>query len=349
MPGRATLAHLIHVLEACRKVASRALMIRVERALPLPCPVVAVGGATLGGSGKTPLAIACTRELALAGNRTALVGHAYRAAPVRPRFVQAGDGLDEVGDEALVAARALDGLSAAHVAVAPRRAAAMAFAARWAAVLVLDGVAQTRPARATLALLAVDAEDPWGAAGDLHALDRLRLGSMRQAPTATLVGACDAVVPMLEATPLGRVDPTLARRAVARFATLGRPVWPAHVLSRGAWVGGSLLTWGALRARRVGLITAVARPDRIVRSLEKCGVVPVVVLSARDHGPVGRRVGRLAKAITVARQVDVWVATPKCALHAAAGLPAGEPLALLDHTVVLAAELRAKLHALAAP
>src|SRR5579863_2192867 len=78
---------------------------------PLQVPsrtrVVTVGGATLGGSGKTPLAIACAAEFARAGVRVAFVGHAYRAIPRRAHVVQVDDVLAEVGDEALIAARAL--------------------------------------------------------------------------------------------------------------------------------------------------------------------------------------------------------------------------------------------------
>src|ERR1700735_4508030 len=69
--------------------------------------VVCVGGATLGGSGKTPLAIACARELAWRRMRGAFVGHPSRAWPSRALFVSPDDPLDRVGDEALVAAQAL--------------------------------------------------------------------------------------------------------------------------------------------------------------------------------------------------------------------------------------------------
>ena len=48
---------------------------------------VTVGGATLGGSGKTRIAIAIARALASRGERVVLVGHAYRARPVFARFV----------------------------------------------------------------------------------------------------------------------------------------------------------------------------------------------------------------------------------------------------------------------
>jgi tetraacyldisaccharide 4'-kinase len=125
--------------------------------------VIAVGGATLGGSGKTPLAIACAAELAAAGASVAFVGHAYRATPGRARVVSGADPVGEVGDEALLAARTL-GPAGVPVVVAPRRSDAVALAARISNVLVLDGVAQTTPDRASLALLAVDASEPWGRA-----------------------------------------------------------------------------------------------------------------------------------------------------------------------------------------
>jgi len=63
----------------------------------------------------------------------------------------------------------------------------------------------------------------------------------------------------------------------------------------------------------------------------------------RDHGPF-RGPARLATRLASAR-VDVWLATPKCALHAARGLP-GVPIAVLDHSVALHPELRNQLRAL---
>jgi tetraacyldisaccharide 4'-kinase len=322
--------------------------------------LLAVGGATLGGSGKTPLAIACARELALAGARATLVGHAYRGAPGAPRFVRPGDRIDEVGDEALVAARAFGDVPRAQVVVATRRGDAMAFAARSSDVLVLDGVGQTRPRRAALALLAVDAEDPWGRAGPRGVLAALRDGSWPQAPAATLVSACDAIVPMLDVVDgdsteegeagEGTKGTATVQKLEARFADLGaelgRPVWPALVRSRGAWVGQSLLTWEALRARRVGLITALARPHRVVRLLARRGVTPVAVVSTRDHGPLGLMARLRTIAITRAGEVDLWVATRKCALHAADAVPQNAALAVLDHAVTLGPDLRLRLRGL---
>lgn len=310
-------------------------------AVPPGVRVVAVGGATLGGSGKTPLAVACVEELANAGARVALVGHAYRAAPGRARVVRAGDAVEEVGDEALVAARALDAVGArACVVVAPSRRAAVELASRRADVLVLDGVLQIAPARASLSLLAVDAEDPWCGAPRLPPAGYLR------APVAALLAASDRTV-------------TVGDGAQA----------DARVVSRGAWasepgarvdpsVGGAALhTWDALARARVGLLCALARPERVVRALARHGVVPREVVRARDHGPFDAR--ELVRARAARARVDLWLATPKCALHlggrlgAALGAPPeaplGAPLAILDGRVDLSRPLRAALRGVLAP
>ena len=286
-----------------------------------------------------------------------LVGHAYRADPGRPRFVSPTDRLCEVGDEALLAARVLEPLGA-RVVVAPSRAAAMAFAAQAADVLVLDGIAQLAPMPATLALLAVDAMDPWGGVPALPPRGMLR------APVATLVAACDAVVPMVDGGDAGAVtsrgylggrrrrgprprrpDEHGRRGRFEAIEAVGRHMWPAWVPSRGAWVdGGALMTWKAMRCARVGLLVALGRPDRVVRWLSRRGVEPRAIVRGRDHGPF-RGPARLATRLASARGIDVWLATPKCALHASRGLP-GLPIAVLGHSVALHPELRNHLRAL---
>jgi tetraacyldisaccharide 4'-kinase len=256
------------------EVSARALVRLL--ALPDAVRVVAVGGATLGGSGKTPLAIACARELARQGARVAFVGHAYRAHPGRARFVSPDDALDEVGDEALVAARALEA-HGVRVVVARSRAVAVELAARGVDVLVLDGVLQTAPRRASLSLLAVDAEEPWGRAEAVPPRGDLR------APVAALVAAADLVV------------------------RVGEDSADARVTSDGARLGDTLLSWEALRPLRLGLACALGRPRRLLRSLARHGITPVATALGADHAPLA--------AGALQHPVDLWLATAKCALH----------------------------------
>jgi tetraacyldisaccharide 4'-kinase len=263
------------------EVASRAV-VRPAR-VPGHVRVVTVGGATLGGSGKTPLAIACARELARQGARVVLVGHAYRASPGRARVVSGLDSVREVGDEALVAACALEP-HGVDVVVAPSRGAAVELGARVADVLVLDGTLQLSPRRATLALLAVDAEEPWGRAAAVPPRGDLR------APVAALLAAADVLVRVGDDSP------------------------DVSVRSAGAFLDGALLPWETLRPLRVGLASALARPRRLLRFLARRGVVPCATALGGDHAPIPAR--------ALHGRVDLWLTTAKCALHvASAGAP----------------------------
>lgn len=141
--------------------------------LPADLAVVGVGGPTLGGSGKTPLAIALATELSARGLRVVFVGHGYRSRPPHAAMrVTPSSTVDAVGDEALIAAQALGG--SAPVVVGPSRAAALSLAAELGDVAVVDGLLQTTPVRLAYSVLALDPRRPWGSGrvvpfGDLRA------------------------------------------------------------------------------------------------------------------------------------------------------------------------------------
>lgn len=155
-------------------------------ALPAGLAVVGVGGATLGGSGRTPVAIALAAELARRGCRVAFVAHGYRARlPAASLRVAPGADVRAVGDEALLAARALEGL--APVVVGRSRASALALAAEVAEVAVVDGLLQSSPVRVAYSLLALDRARPWGSGRVLP------FGDLR-APPSCLSGYADEAV-----------------------------------------------------------------------------------------------------------------------------------------------------------
>jgi len=204
-----------------------------------------------------------------------------------------------VGDEAIVCARVLSGV--VDVVVGPTRQAAVDLAhARGAEVIVLDGPlrAGERAAPGVLALLALDAIDPWGSGRVPPA------GDLRAAPEA-LLALADRVV---------HVDPA-------------PPSVPRDL--------------GA----RVGLFTALARPARLVRALERSGVALAEVISAPDHGPVDARLRERLRTTAV----SAWLATEKCALHLR-DVPLAAPLEVLSGALVLAPEIvRALLELRARP
>ncbi len=263
----------------------------VARPLRVPAGVrvIGAGGAVLGGAGKTPVAIAIARAIAARGEPVALIGHAYRAHPGRPRVVSPDDAVDVVGDDALAAARLLDGTGAA-VIVAPHRQGALDHAAALGRrVVIADGLLQASPRRVAAAVLVLDATAPWGSgacppAGDLRA------------PPAALIAAADLVAALLpEGAAPSPALPAAALLLPSRIAGVVTPEGPAPL--------------GSLAGRRLGLILAIARPRRIQDALARAGLVPAVTALLADHAvPPARLLARAAQA-----PVDAWLTTLRCA------------------------------------
>ena len=297
--------------------------------VPSHAQVVTVGGATLGGSWKTPLAVACTRRWAEGGVDVALVGHGYRARPGCARRVEPGDAVGIVGDEALACARQVADLPSARVVVGPTRQKSFDLAVAHADRVVIDGALQLGPRRAWLALLAVDATAPWGAGacpprGDLRA------------PIAALIAACDRVV----AVGNGDLDESLLG--------LPKPLHRARTSLVRARCGEQVLGMGDLRSLRVGLWTSLARPSRLVDALAQVGVLPAVTLAGSDHAGPSLRQREQARTVGRAAGVDVWLCTTKCQVHVAVGNCeraelGGRPLFALELETRLDAALAAEL------
>ena len=269
--------------------------------------LITVGGATLGGDGKTRLALACAAHLAERGVRVALVGHGHRATPGDARVVAPTDPVELVGDEALVLARRLADLGIGErvpVIVAPRRTvAAVELAFRHADVVVLDGTLQVAPVRATLALLAQSADAPWGAAGLCPPRGDLR------ASRARLLAAADLQVELADAEPEVRVagEPRLS------LATFAEPRAPSPVFA-------SVCS------------PPLARPERIVRRLARARYRAAG--QGRGRRPRRRGLGSpphggpAHPGWPARTALDMWLATDKCS----AGLtfpPGGAVLAEL--------------------
>ncbi|MBV1915953.1 MAG: tetraacyldisaccharide 4'-kinase [Pseudomonadales bacterium] len=71
-----------------------------------PVPVIVVGNISVGGSGKTPLAIALVEALTNAGYRPGIVSRGYGAQTKEfPRSIHIDDDPSDVGDEPLLLAR----------------------------------------------------------------------------------------------------------------------------------------------------------------------------------------------------------------------------------------------------
>jgi len=98
----------------------------------------------------------------------------------------------------------------------------------------------------------------------------------------------------------------------------------------GAWAhDGRHVSLGQLRGLRLGLLLAVARPERIRSALAARGIAVDAVLLRGDHAGLSPPRGY---------RVDAWLATAKCATKVAQ-IPGAAPVWTLDHRAVLPAEL----------
>jgi len=228
------------------------------------------------------------RAIAERGVDVAFVAHGHRARIDHARHVSIDDDPRIVGDESLVAARALHDL--APVVVGRSLSTAIAFAGRSAGTLVVDRLLQTRPRALACSVLAVDAEQPWGSGRTFPFGDLL-------APREELLAIADFVVP------IGEAD---ARHEVAI----------EHAVDR------------------VGIVTSVARPDRIVRTLLDRGVEPIVHVERSDHAPTStaeiQRISRLA----ARHGIDAWLVDEKSSVWLIGDL--GAPVRSIAHRLVLA-------------
>jgi tetraacyldisaccharide-1-P 4'-kinase len=154
---------------------------------------------------------------------------------------------------------------------------------------VVDSLLQTAPERLALSLLVADGNQPWGSGacpprGDLRARrDRL----LRAADVLLFSGSGFELEQL--AIPARRWS--FERRL--REAT--RP-------------GDAPLTIEQLCQRRLGLLTTVARPERLLTQLEEAGITIHEHRRGPDHGTVPGR-GRSARK----PDVEAWLTTAKCA------------------------------------
>jgi tetraacyldisaccharide 4'-kinase len=266
----------------------------------LGCRVVSVGNLGVGGSGKTPTAALLARELKKRGHRVVIASRGY-GREARTPVVVVSDGrhvlarVEEAGDEPLLLAAHAPGVP---VLVGARRALVgqRAISSFGAEVLLLDDGFQHHPLERDLDVLVLDGHFGFGNASVLpRGPLREPLSSLARAGAG---GIIDGPVCDEDERRLDRHAPA-ARRFEARRVPRG-----LRVLD-----GGPLEDPGSLAGKEVGLLSGIARPDSLRRSVEALGAQVVAERSFRDHHRY--RPGDLAG---LAAEASDWITTEKDAI-----------------------------------
>lgn len=246
-----------------------------------PVPVICCGNLTLGGAGKTTLALDLGTRLLAAGRNPHFLLRGYGGALQGPHRVAAADTPRRVGDEALLLA-----------AVAPtwiggdRAASGRAAVAAGADVLVLDDGLQNPSLHKDLALLVVDGQVGCGNGRVVPA------GPLRE-PVAAGAARCHAAV-------LIGPDTT----GVAKVLSL-------PILRAALRPGPEIATYVG---RRVLAFAGIGRPDKFFTMLGQAGVVVARAMPFADHH--GFTDAELNRLFDEAARLDVVpVTTPKDAVR----------------------------------
>jgi tetraacyldisaccharide 4'-kinase len=218
-------------------------------------PVVCIGNPTLGGAGKTPMALAVARLLAAAGEQPVFLSRGYGGALPGPvRVDPTRHDARQVGDEPLLLARI-----APTIVARDRRAGA--HLAAGASVIVMDDGFQNPALAKDVSVLMVDARRGIGNGCVFPA------GPLR-APLSVQLARADALVMVGPAPP----DPEILAQARAHsIAVFTGSLAPDAAALR------------ALAGVRVLAFAGIGDPGKLFATLEAAGIEVVARRSFPDH------------------------------------------------------------------
>ena len=219
-----------------------------------PVPVICCGNVTVGGAGKTTLALDLARRLRARGIAVHILLRGYGGTARGPHRVTPTDPASLVGDEALLLAAVAPTWTGAD-----RAASARAAIAAGAALLLLDDGLQNPTLAKDRSLLVIDGASGFGNGHVLPA------GPLRE-PVAACAARCHAAV-LIGADATG---------AIAHLPP-SLPLLRAH-LAQGPEIV-------SLIGKRVLAFAGIARPEKFFDGLAQAGVTVIARRPFPDHHP----------------------------------------------------------------
>ncbi len=245
----------------------------------LPCPVVSVGNLTVGGTGKTPMAMYVANMLAEQGKKVAILSRGYRRTS-RKTFLLVSDGESmfagphEAGDEPYLMARRCPGVV---VAVGANRYQLGRWVLQQMSVdcFVLDDGFQHVSLERDVNVLLIDSSDidglqAWFPAGRL----RESPGEAKRASTIILTRVDDAAT-------VPRVVETLEAAMGCRFDPITTRFTPQALVGASEAVVRQPLSM--VRGKRALIFSGIGNPNQFRRMVDALGVQVVDECVFHDH------------------------------------------------------------------
>jgi tetraacyldisaccharide 4'-kinase len=220
-------------------------------------PVACIGNLTLGGSGKTPAAIAIARMLQAQGMRPAFLTRGYGGRLAGPVLVEPTHAAADIGDEPLLLARV-----APTIVARDRVAGARAAEATGADIIVMDDGFQNPALAKDVALLVVDG--------------RRGIGNRRVFPAGPLRAPLSAQIAHAQALVVVGEPGTSAQAAVAAARARGMALLTGRLVPDPAAVA-------ALAGRRVLAFAGIGDPDKFLATLRAAGITVAHAQGFADH------------------------------------------------------------------
>jgi tetraacyldisaccharide 4'-kinase len=278
-------------------------------------PVVSIGNLTVGGTGKTPVAIDLAKKFVSAGYRPVVLSRGYKRKSVEP-YVIVSDGkavratCEDAGDEPYLIALSASG---AAVVVGAHRAetAEIAISELGCNLIILDDGFQHLKVKRDIDIVLIDYND------DISNDLLLPAGRLRE-PLAALARASSIVITKVPHEPdhqklertsqiIHKYNP-LASIGLLRFNADALVTFDTHDPS-----GSRLATQAGLTSapRRPLAFCGLARPERFFQELESNNIVPAQTLAFPDHHWYSPSDGSKLNDLARKTKADAFVTTEK--------------------------------------
>lgn len=227
----------------------------IARREKIDLPVLCIGNLTVGGAGKTPVAIALARAAARMGLKPGFLSRGHGGSLAEPHLVDVQhDSARHVGDEPLLLAEH------APVAVTPKReAGAKLLMEQGCDFLIMDDGFQSARIHIDFALLVVDARR---GIGNGHIIP----GGPMRAPLVDQLRLADAVLKM--------GDGDAADLVIRSAARAGKPVFVARARPR---------VKNGIAGKLMFAFAGIGNPEKFYDTVAEAGATVVLSHSFPDH------------------------------------------------------------------